>query len=62
MSGFIIVSPTPYYAVTDGAGNFKITGVPDGAYKVTAWQEGMKTQIKPATVSGTAKVVFTLTK
>jgi plastocyanin len=62
MSGFIIVSPTPYYAVTDAAGNFKITGVPDGSYKLTAWQEGMKTQIKPATVSGTAKVTFTLTK
>jgi hypothetical protein len=62
MSGFIIVSPTPYFAVTDAAGNFKISGVPDGSYKVSAWQEGMKVQTRPATVAGTGKVSFTLTK
>lgn len=62
MSGFIIVSPTPYFAVTDAAGAFKITGVPDGSYKVSAWQEGLKTQTKPASVTGAAKVNFSLTK
>jgi len=62
MSGWIIVSPTPYYAVTDAAGAFKITGVPDGTYKVSAWQEGLKIQTKPATVTGAAKVTFSLTK
>jgi len=62
MAGYIIVSPTPYFAVTDANGAFKIPGVPDGAYKVSAWQEGMKVQTKPAAVSGTAKVSFSLTK
>ncbi len=62
MSAYIIVTPTPYFAVTDATGAFKINGVPDGSYKVSAWQEGLKMQTKPATVTGTAKVSFTLTK
>ena len=62
MSGYIIVSPTPYYAVTDASGNFKITDVPDGSYTVSAWHEGMKIQSKPVTVSGNATVEFSLPK
>lgn len=62
MSGYIIVSPTPYFAVTDASGNFKIADVPDGTYTVSAWHEGMKIQSKPVTVSGSATVAFTLAK
>lgn len=62
MSGFIIVSPTPYFAQTDGAGNYKIDNVPDGKYNVAAWHEGMKTQTKAVTVPGTGGTDFTLTK
>jgi plastocyanin len=62
MAGFIIVSPTPYYAVTDAAGAFRINDVPDGDYKVSAWQEGLKIQTRPAAVTGTVRVKFTLTK
>jgi plastocyanin len=62
MSGYIIVSPTPYFAETDASGNFKIANVPDGSYNVTAWHEGAKNQSKPVTVSGEGKVDFTLTK
>ena len=62
MSGYIIVSPTPYFAETDASGNFKIDNVPDGKYNVVAWHEGMKTQIKPVDVAGTGKADFTLSK
>jgi plastocyanin len=62
MSGYIIVSPTPYFAETDANGNYKIENVPDGKYNVVAWHEGMKTQTKPVDVSGTAKADFTLSK
>jgi plastocyanin len=62
MSGYIIVSPTPYYAVTDESGNFKIADVPDGSYTVSAWHEGMKILSKPVTASGTATVEFSLAK
>jgi plastocyanin len=59
MAGYIIVSPTPYFAETDASGNFKIENVPDGKYNVVAWHEGMKTQTKPVDVAGTGKVEFT---
>lgn len=62
MSGFIIVSPTPYFALTDASGNFKIADVPDGSYTVSAWHEGMKIQSKPVTVAGKATIAFSLTK
>ena len=61
MSGYIVVTPTPYSAQSDAAGNFTIAGVPDGSYTVTAWHEGAKNQSKPVTVAG-ASVDFTLTK
>jgi len=62
MSGYIIVTPTPFYAESDETGTFKIPDVPDGSYTVTAWHEGFKTQSKPVTVSGGAKADFTLSK
>jgi len=54
MSGYIIVSPTPYYAHTDAGGNFKIDNVPDGKYRLVTWHEGTKPQSKPVTVTGGA--------
>jgi len=62
MSGFVIVSPTPYYAESDASGAYKIDNVPDGSYTVTAWREGMKVQSKPVTVAGSATADFTLAK
>ena len=62
MTGYVIVSPTPYFAETDDNGNYKIKDVPDGTYNVTTWHEGAKNQSKPVTVSGAGKVDFTLTK
>ena len=62
MSGYIIVSPSPYYATTDASGNYTIKNVPDGAHSVTAWHEGMKTQAKQVSVSGDTKADFTLSK
>jgi len=62
MSGYIIVTPTPYYAETDESGNFKIANVPDGSYSVTAWHEGFKTASKPFICGKDVSVDFTLTK
>ena len=62
MSGFIVVSPTPYFAQTDSAGNFKIDNVPDGKYTVVLWHEGSKPQTKSVDVSGTGKVDFAAAK
>jgi plastocyanin len=62
MAGYLIVSPTPYFAETDDAGNYKIKDVPDGSYTLTVWHEGAKSQSKPVTVAGGGKADFTLTK
>src|SRR5258706_3843339 len=62
MSGYLVISPTPYFAQTDGSGVYKIDNVPDGQYSVTAWHEGSKTQTKAVAVSGDAKADFTLNK
>lgn len=62
MSGYVVVSPTPYFAQTDAAGNYKIDNVPDGKYTVTAWHEGSKQQSKPVNVSGAGKADFALSQ
>jgi plastocyanin len=62
MSAYLVVAPTPYFAISDQTGNYKIENVPDGNYTVTAWHEGAKGQSKPVAVSGDAKADFTLSK
>ncbi len=62
MAGYLVVSPTPYYAVTDKTGAYTIENVPDGSYSVTAWHEGGKTKTNPVKVAGDTAADFTLTK
>ena len=62
MSGYLIVSPPPYFATTDKSGAYKIDNVPDGAYTVTAWNEGAKAKSNPVNVAGDASADFTLSK
>jgi len=37
MRGVILVLATPHFVVTDEAGNFRLTGLPPGNYKLKAW-------------------------
>jgi plastocyanin len=62
MAGYIVVVPTPYYALTDKSGEYKIENVPDGSYNVVAWHEGAKNQSKPVNVSGDTKADFAVSK
>ena len=62
MAGYVVVTPTPYFALTDKNGEFKIANVPDGQYNVVAWHEGAKNQSKAVTVSGDSKADFALSK
>jgi plastocyanin len=39
MAGYVVVAPTPYFAVTDKDGNFDIKDVPPGHYSLVTWSE-----------------------
>ena len=39
MSAVVIVAQTPYYAVSNAAGDITIEGVPPGRYQLNLWQE-----------------------
>ena len=62
MAGYLIVSPTPYFATTDKTGTYKIENLPDGDYTVTAWNEGAKSKSNPVKVAGDTTADFTLSK
>ncbi len=62
MSAYIVISPTPYYAITNESGEYTISNVPDGSYTVSAWHEGAKVQSKPVKVAGSGSADFTLSK
>jgi plastocyanin len=44
MFGWLVVHDSPYVAVTDDQGAFRIDGVPPGTWKVTMWHEGFRTK------------------
>ncbi|CAN5406618.1 hypothetical protein BH11ARM1_BH11ARM1_07350 [soil metagenome] len=52
MSAFILVVDTPYYAKADEKGDFSITGVPSGTYKLSVWHENRETERRQLVVSG----------
>lgn len=63
MSGFLLVSPTPYFAITGADGAYTIPNIPPGNYTVKAWHEGMKTLSKHVIVpASSASQDFALIK
>jgi plastocyanin len=62
MSGYVVVVPTPYFAVTDKEGNFEIKDVPDGTYTLKTWSESGKPATQSVTVSGSATANITVTR
>jgi plastocyanin len=39
MSAYIFVFSHPFFAITDGAGRYRIDGIPPGSYTVRVWSE-----------------------
>lgn len=63
MSGYVVVSPTPYFAVTDKDGNFEIKNIPAGKYTLKTWSEDGKPTTQAVDVTGaTATVELTVKK
>jgi plastocyanin len=63
MSGYIVVVPTPYFALTDKDGNFLIKNVPSGQYTLKTSSESGKPANQLVTVAdGTVSVNLTVSK
>jgi plastocyanin len=63
MSGYVVVVPTPYFAVTDKDGNFEIKSVPAGKYTLKTWSEDGKPTTQAVDVAaGTVTVDLTVKK
>jgi len=59
--GFIIVSPTSYFAKADKQGHFELSNVPAGTYEVVAWAPRVKLERKTVSVAaGDTTVDFEL--
>ena len=57
MSGYIVVVPTPYFAVTDKDGNFEIKNIPAGKYTLKTWSEDGKPTTQAVDLSGASATV-----
>jgi len=51
MIGYVIVSKSPYFAVSQNTGQFEIKDVPAGTYTVEAWHEKLGTKTEQVTVT-----------
>ena len=56
MKAWVVVSPSPYYSLTDSEGRFRISGLPAGEYRIRVWHEGfrekrMKVKVREGSVS-----------
>jgi plastocyanin len=57
MSGYVVVVPTPYFAVTDKEGNFEIKNIPAGKYTLKTWSEDGKPTSQAVDVSAATTTV-----
>ncbi|MGH7767292.1 MAG: carboxypeptidase regulatory-like domain-containing protein [Candidatus Binatia bacterium] len=64
MSGWLVATESPYVAVTDKSGSFKLTDVPAGSYTVEVWHETLGKTNQKVTVKAKeeAKVNFEMGK
>jgi len=63
MSGYVVIAPTPYFAVTDKDGNFVIKDLPAGKYTLKTWSEEGKPATQPVEITGaSASVTITVSK
>jgi hypothetical protein len=51
MSAAIVVSDTPYFALTDEAGRFTLDGLPAGVYEMEVWHERLGRKVLPLALS-----------
>ncbi|HLY61061.1 MAG TPA: plastocyanin/azurin family copper-binding protein [Terriglobia bacterium] len=52
MAGYVVIAPTPYFAVTNKDGEYEIKNVPDGHYTLKTWSEDGKPTTATVDVAG----------
>jgi hypothetical protein len=57
MIGYILVVPTPYFALTGNDGTFSIKDVPPGKYTLKTWSEDGKPTTQTITAADAATSV-----
>jgi len=62
MSGYVVVAPTPYFAVTAKDGSFAIKDVPAGHYTLKTWSEEGRPTMQAVDVAPDATVELKVTK
>jgi plastocyanin len=63
MVAYVVVVPTPYFALTGNDGTFTIQSVPPGTYTLKTWSEDGKPTTQTITVTdATTNVVLAMTK
>ena len=62
MEAFVVVLPTPYFAVTRADGSYAIPNVPDGSYTVKVWHPKLKGFEKAVTVAGATAADFEIAR
>ncbi|MBI3593593.1 MAG: carboxypeptidase-like regulatory domain-containing protein [Nitrospirae bacterium] len=60
MRANILVFSHPYFAMTDENGNFDISNIPPGKYKIKIWHEAFSDQEREVTVVSNQKTTFSL--
>jgi hypothetical protein len=51
MSAYIVVTPSPYFALADERGEFLIEGVPAGSYDLEVWHEKLGRLVRKVVVT-----------
>jgi plastocyanin len=63
MVAYVVIVPTPYFALTGNDGTFTIKNVPPGAYTLKTWSEDGKPTTQTVTVTdATPSVALAVTK
>jgi len=62
MSAYVVVLETPYFAVTDREGAYRITDVPAGDYVVKTWHPSLRQDSRSVFLTGETVVDFRLSR
>lgn len=60
MLGWLVVSDHPYVAITNDKGEFAISDVPAGSYRIEVWQETLGKKVQDVTVKAKQETKLTI--